>query len=111
MKLSSELERRHLRARGQAGFRPTHQTTNHIFNLRAIIEEAHHRFLKVYYCFVDFQKAFDSVSREALFQRLKDIAISRTLLTAIMRLYESVLSRLRTAHGISYFIKSTIKVK
>jgi hypothetical protein len=78
---------------------------------RAIIEEARHRSSKVYCCFVDFRKAFDSVPREALFQRLRDIGISPTLLTAIMRLYESVLGRLRTVHGISDFIRSTIGVK
>jgi hypothetical protein len=59
--LSEELERRHLRARGQAGFRPDYQTIDHIFTLRAIIEEARHRSSKVYTCFVDFRKAFDTV--------------------------------------------------
>jgi hypothetical protein len=67
--------------------------------------------LKVYSCFVDFQKAFDTVPREALFQRLRDIGISETLLVAIMRLYESVLGRLRMAHDLSDFIQSTIRVK
>ena len=33
------------------------------------------------------------------------------LLIAIMRLYESILGRLHTSHGVSYFIKSTIGVK
>jgi hypothetical protein len=66
-KLSSELERRHLRAKGQAGFRPAHQTINHIFTLQSIIEEARHQSLKVCCFFVDFRKAFDSVPREALF--------------------------------------------
>jgi len=65
--LSEELERRHLRARGQAGFRPDYQTIDHIFTLRAIIEEACHRSSKVYTSFVDFWKAFDTVPRDALF--------------------------------------------
>lgn len=60
---------------------------------------------------VYFRKAFDSVPRQALFRRLRDIGISKTLLTAIMRLYESVLGRLRTAHGVSDFIRSTAGVK
>jgi hypothetical protein len=58
-----------------------------------------------------FRKLLISVPREALFQRLRDIGISETLLSAIMRLYESVLGRLRTTHGISDFIRSTIGVK
>jgi hypothetical protein len=107
-KLSSDLEQRQLRARGQAGFRPAHQTIDHIFTLRAVIEEARHRSSKVYCCFVDFRKAFDSVPREALLQRLRDIGISATLLTTIMRLYESVLGRLRAAHGMSDFIEALL---
>jgi hypothetical protein len=111
MNLSSELERRHLRARGHARFRPTHQTIDHIFTLRTIIKEAQHRSSKVYCCFVDFRKDFNSIPRETLFQRLRDIGISSTLPTAIMRLYESVLGHLCTVHVISNFIKSTIEVK
>jgi hypothetical protein len=110
-KLSSDLEQRHLGARGHAGFRPAHQTIDHIFTLHVVMEEAQHHSSKVYYCFVDFQKAFDSIPREALLQRLKDIGISVTLLTAIMHLYESVLGRLHTTHGMSNFILSTIGVK
>ena len=44
-------------------------------------------------------------------QRLRDIGIPTILLTAIMRLYESMRGRLRTAQGLSEFIRSTIGVK
>ena len=75
-----------------------------------MIEEAGHRSSKAYYCFVDFRKAFDSVPREDLLQRLKDIGVSTILLTTIMRLYESVRGRLRTTRGLSEFIRSTVGV-
>jgi hypothetical protein len=51
------------------------------------------------------------VPREELFQRLRDIGIFETHLAFIMRLYESVLGRLKIAHGLSDFIESTIEVK
>jgi hypothetical protein len=70
-----------------------------------------HHSLKVFYCFVNFQKAFDLVSRKALFLRLVDIGISNSLLTNIMRLYEIVLGCLHIGHGLSNFIRSTIRVK
>ena len=79
--------------------------------LRSILEEACHCSSKVYKCFADFRKAFDFAPRVALFQRLWDIVIIETLLTTIMRLYESVLGHLCTAHKISDFIKSTNGVK
>jgi len=96
MKFSCEIENRHLRSRGQTRFHPGHQTIDQIFTLWAIIEEARHRSSKVYCCFVDFWKDFDSIPREALFWRLRDIGIYHTLLTAIMCLYESVHSCLHT---------------
>eukprot|EP01018_Ginkgo_biloba_P011531 Gb_18229 [translate_table: standard] len=41
------LEKKKLRAKGQAGFRKDHRTIDHIFTLRAIIEEAKQRSTKV----------------------------------------------------------------
>jgi hypothetical protein len=85
---AEELEKRHLRARGQSDFYPNYQMIDHIFTVRAIIEEARRCSSKVYACFVDIQKAFDTVPRDALFQRL----------------YESVSRCLKMAHGLSNFI-------
>jgi hypothetical protein len=62
-------------------------------------------------CFLGFWKVFDFVPLKALFQRLKDIGISETLLIAIMHLYELVIGHLYIAHGASNFIKSTVEVK
>jgi hypothetical protein len=67
MKLFGDLEGRLIRARGHGGFYLTHQTIDHILALRAIIEEVRHCSLKVYFCFVDFWKLFDSIPHEALF--------------------------------------------
>ena len=84
---------------------------DHIFTLWAIIEEARHKSEKVYCCFVDFRKVFDSVPRVALFERLREIGISEMLRIAIMRLYERVTSRLRTTEGFSIPIQSNIGLK
>jgi len=47
--------------------------------------------------------------QEALFCRLHDIGISKTLLVKIIRVYQSILGHLHTPHDLSNFIKSTIK--
>ena len=65
--LPSELDKRNCRTKGQAGFRTDYQTMDHIFTLWAIIKEARHHSKKVYYCFVEFHKAFDSIPRAAHF--------------------------------------------
>ena len=51
----------------QAGFRPKRSTTEHIFILRNILEQANEWRAGLYAHFEDFEKAFDSVHRESLF--------------------------------------------
>ncbi|MCO5554543.1 hypothetical protein L7F22_008073 [Adiantum nelumboides] len=59
--LSRYAEREGLRAPGQAGFRRTFSTVDHIFTLRCLIEQSRSRGRRLYCCFVDFRKAFDTV--------------------------------------------------
>ena len=54
---------------------------------------------------------FYSIPRAVLFLRLRDIGISEILMMTIMRLYETVVGRLRTIKGLFDPIQSTIGVK
>ena len=52
------------------------RTSDHIFTLRALIEKySHLHKQKLYACFVDFKKAFDSVWYAGHFYRLLDYGI------------------------------------
>ena len=59
-------ENRRCRAKGQAGFRKDFRTTDQLFIIRTILQQAKHSKRKLYCCFVDFKKAFDLVPRELL---------------------------------------------
>lgn len=76
---------------------------DHIFTLQTTIEETRHYSSKAFYYFVDFRKHFDSIPREAMLQKLKDIGISKIHITTVMHLYEVVLGHLHTTHGLSNF--------
>ena len=52
--------------REQAGFRKGRSTTEQIFILRNIIEQVAEWNTSLYLCFVDYEKAFDSIHRDAL---------------------------------------------
>lgn len=54
-------------ALGQDGFRRNYYTIDHILSLCATIKEAHAKKQKVYCCFVDFHKTFDTLLRHPLF--------------------------------------------
>ena len=56
----------------QIGFRKGARTSDHLFTLRTLIEKYNqcHNGQKLYACFVDFRKAYDSVWRRGLLHKL-----------------------------------------
>ena len=69
-RLTQFLEDNELLKPNQAGFRKFHATTYHIFALHALIELLKYEKKKLFCCFVDFSKAFDSVWRAGLWSKL-----------------------------------------
>jgi len=55
-----------LRAKGQVGFRKDFRTIDNLFILRTLTEQARFQKKKLYTCFVDLKKAFDTVLRDLL---------------------------------------------
>ena len=49
------------RARGQAGFKKDHRTTDQMFIIRTSLQQAAHAKHKLYSCFANLKKAFDLV--------------------------------------------------
>ena len=76
-----------LRATGQAGFRQDHQTSDQIFVLRTLIEQQRMAGRHLYVCFVDFQKAYDTVPRDQLWGKLEQMGIRGFIMNAIQALY------------------------
>ena len=70
------VEDNDLLSKEQAGFRKGFRMTDHIFVLRKIIDKyINNRNGRIYACFVDFQKAFDSVWHDALLLKLHNTGI------------------------------------
>ncbi|MCO5571119.1 hypothetical protein L7F22_024851 [Adiantum nelumboides] len=109
--LSFYAEREELRAPGQAGFRRAFSTIDHIFTLRCLIDQAKARKRRLHCCFVDFRKAFDTVPRDRLFQRLLTLGVPSEMLWGIFSLYERVSARVRCPGGTSSSLANTIGVK
>ena len=59
----------------QAGFRKGRGTRDHIANIRWIIEKARKFQKNIYFCFMDYAKAFDCVDHNKLWKILKEIWI------------------------------------
>ena len=62
--------------KSQIGFLPKNRTSDHLLTLRTLIDKyVHCHGEKVYACFVDFRKAFDSVWLDGLLYKLLQIGV------------------------------------
>lgn len=91
----------------QSGFLPGSSTTEQIVALRSIIDScySHHRSVSI--IFVDFSKAFDSISREAIPIILQFYGVPAVLIDTIMDLYRNTTACVRTSHGNSNIFTTT----
>ena len=71
----------------QAGFREVRETRDQIANIRWIIKKAREFQKNIYFCFIDYAKAFDSVDRNKMWKILKDMRIPDHLTHLLRDLY------------------------
>ena len=81
----------------QAGFRKGYCTTDNVFILDTLISQRLKRKgNKLYVCFIDFRKAYDSVPRNALLFKLHQIGIRGKFLKLLRSMYSKCTFRVRT---------------
>ena len=83
----------------QAGFRKGRGTRDQIAIIYWIIEKAREFQKKVYFCFIDYAKAFDSVDHNKLWKILKEMGIPDHLICLLRNLYAGQEATVRTGHG------------
>lgn len=110
-RLMEWTERHGLRARGQAGFRRDHRTTDQVFVLRTLIERARADKQPLYACYVDFKKAYDTIPRDLLWLKLQRIGVHGEFLQAVQALYAEVPMGVQFADGMSPTFDSLLGVK
>ena len=71
----------------QAGFRKGRNTSEQIFVLRNIIEQSIEWNSSLYTCFIDFEKAFDSVHRPTLWNIMRNYGIPQKLIEIVKAMY------------------------
>ena len=83
----------------QAGFRKDRGTRDQIANILWIIEKAREFQKNIYFCFIDYAKAFDCVDHNKLWKILKEMGISDHLTCLLGNLYAGQEETVRTGHG------------
>ena len=71
----------------QAGFRKGRGTRDQSANIRWIIKKAREFQKNIYFCFIDYAKAFDCVDHNKLWKILKDMGIPDHLTCLLRNLY------------------------
>ena len=83
----------------QAGFREGRGARDQIANIWWIIEKAREFQKNIYFCFIDYAKAFDCVDLNKLWKILKEMGIPDHLTCLLRNLYAGQEATVRTGHG------------
>ena len=83
----------------QAVFRKGRRTRDQIANIRGIIKKAREFQKNIYFCFIDYAKAFDCVDHNKLWTILKEMGIPHHLTFLLRNLYAGQEATVRTGYG------------
>ena len=87
----------------QAGFRKGRGTRDQIANIHWIIAKVFQR--KIYFCFIDYTKAFGGVGHNKLWKILQEIGIPDHLTCLLRNLYAGQEAIVRTGHGTTHWFQ------
>ena len=83
----------------QAGFRKGRGTRDQIANICWITQKAREFQKNIYFCFIDYPKAFDCVDHNKLWKILKEMEIPDYLTCLLGNLYAGRKATVKTGHG------------
>ena len=84
----------------QAGFRRNYSTIDHIYTLHCMASNCLYgsKRSKLYAAFIDFQKAFDTINRDILWNILKKIGVSTKMINILKAIYLHVKAKIRQGY-------------
>ena len=83
----------------QAGFRKGRGTRDQIANIHWIIKKAREFQKNIYFCFIEYAKAFDCVDHNELWKFFQEMGIPDHLICLLRNLYARQEATVRTRHG------------
>ena len=90
----------------QAGFRKGRGTRDQIVHIHWIMEKAREFQKNIYFCFIDYTKAFDCVDHNQLWKILKEMGIPDLLTCLLRNLYAGQEATVRTGHGTTHWFQT-----
>ena len=95
----------------QAGFRPSRSTTDQITTLRIIVEQSLEWRTALCINFIDYEKAFDSLDRNGLWDLMANYGIPSKIISLVKNTYEGTNCRILHEGGLteSFSIESGVR--
>ena len=98
-RLSAHCEARNLLPEEQCGFRPHRSTTDMMFAVRRLQELGRKARVPLFLCFIDLQKAYDSVDRTPLWQVLARFGTPPQMIEVIRQFHDGMRACVRSDDG------------
>ena len=98
-RLSDNCEAHDILPDEQCGFQPKRSTVDMPFVVRRLQGLARRRRIPLYMCFVDLQKAYDSVDRELLWKVLARAGVPEEMIAAIRQFHDGMQAQVRMDDG------------
>ena len=98
-RLSAYCEARNLLPEEQCGFRPHRSTTDMMFAVRRLHELGRKARVPLFLCFIDLQKAYDSVDRTLLWQVLARFGTPPQMIEVIRQFHDGMRACVRSDDG------------
>lgn len=92
----------------QIGFKPQCRTSDHVFVLKSIIDHMKKHRKRVFACFIDFRKAFDSVWRDGLMFKLYKCGLGTKFCSMMGNMYSRLTSCVKIGNKITEFFLSEV---
>ena len=99
-RLSAYREAKGLLPEEQCGFRPDHSTTDMMFVVRRLQEVGRKAGVSLHVCFVDLQKAYDTVDRTCLWQVLTRIGAPSQMIAVIRQFHDEMRACVQPVDGV-----------
>ena len=110
-RLNDHLERSGLLPESQFGFRKNRGTIDMIFTARQLQEKCQEQNVDLYMTFVDLTKAFDTVSREGLWEIMAKFGCPPKFIVMVRQFHDGMLARVQNDGEFSDPFPVTIGVK
>ena len=98
--------------KNQIGFKKKHRTSDHLFTLKAVVKKyVTMGKKKLFTCFVDFKKAYDSVWHKGLFYKINNIGIFGKSLDLIKDIYNKTKCAVKINNSTTNYFNYTKGVR